>query len=105
MKRYRIVSAVAQASPFVRLGFDDGLTGEVDLSPYLDKGGYYEALRDPAFFNRVGIGMQGRCFGWRLDDFGNEIDFGADGARADIEAALVEARAVARGDARAQAAE
>jgi hypothetical protein len=93
MKRYRVVSATSEKSPVVRLQFEDGLTGDVDLTPYLEKGGYYDLLRDPSAFSQVAIGMNGRCFGWRLDDVGNEIDFSADGARADIETALVEKRA------------
>jgi len=89
MKSYRVVS-VAPCYPAVRLTFDDGLAGDLDLSDYLAKGGHFEPLRNSDFFAQVRLGRGGRCFGWRLDEIGNELDFSADGARADIETAIVE---------------
>ena len=37
----------------VRLGFKDGLVGDVDLSYLLEYGHVFEPLRDPAYFRRV----------------------------------------------------
>lgn len=54
------------------------------------RGSYFAPLADETFFKEVAIAENGRSFGWRLDRPGEEIDFGADAARADIETALVE---------------
>lgn len=37
----------------VRVRFDDGTSGEVDLSYLLDYGGVFEPLRDPHFFRQL----------------------------------------------------
>lgn len=37
----------------VRVRFDDGTSGEVDLSYLLDYGGVFEPLRDPDFFRQL----------------------------------------------------
>lgn len=40
----------------LRLMFDDGVVGEVDLeSRIVARGGVFEALEDPAFFRRVAV--------------------------------------------------
>jgi hypothetical protein len=93
MKRYRVIRIDVPAYPILRLTFEDGLTGDLDLARDIERGSPFEGLRDESFFRAVAIAEDGRSFGWRLDDLFNEIDFGADGARADIESALVQARA------------
>lgn len=93
MTRYRVTKAVVSRPPIIRLTFSDGLEGDLDLGTFLERGPYYAPLRDEGFFRQVAIADNGRSFGWRLDRLGDEIDFGADAARADIEMALVEQRA------------
>lgn len=105
MTHFRIVQIETPRFPVIRLTFDDGLVGEVDLRQYIDRGPYFAPLSDEVFFRSVTIGMGGRSFGWRLDSIGNEIDFGADSARAEIETVLVEERAERYRNRRAQAAE
>jgi Protein of unknown function (DUF2442) len=90
MKRYRIVEAKASVHPILRLTFDDGLEGDYDLAPFIARGPMFAPLKDPAFFETVAIGGDGRWFGWNLDHEGEEIDFSTDGARADIERVHVE---------------
>ena len=85
MKRYAIIEASVAKYPIVHLKFDDGIEGDYDLSSFIAKGPMFEPLKDQAFFKTVAIGERGRWFGWNLDQEGQEIDFSADGARAEIE--------------------
>lgn len=48
-----LVNAVPIADYVVRVRFEDGVTGDVDLSYLLDYGGVFEPLRDPAFFREL----------------------------------------------------
>ena len=93
MKRYRITSVIVPEYPVLRLTFDDGLVGDLDLSAYLERGSFYAPLKDEAFFRSVAMAEDGRSFGWRLDQLFSEIGFCADAARTDIETTLVVARA------------
>jgi Protein of unknown function (DUF2442) len=93
MKRYRITRIDVPAYPVVRLIFDDGLTGDIDLGDDIRRGPMFAPLKDEAIFRQVALADDGRSFGWNLDEIGSEIDLGADAARADIETALVHARA------------
>jgi len=93
MKRYRITSIEVPAYPVLRLTFEDGLSGDLDFSHDIERGPYYAPLKDEAYFRTVAVAEDGRSFGWRLDQIFAEIDFGADGARADIETAMVRERA------------
>jgi hypothetical protein len=93
MKRYLIKSIDIPAYPVVRLTFDDGLVGDIDLAGDIQRGPIFAPLKDEATFRQVALAEDGRSFGWNLDEIGSEIDLGADAARADIETALVRARA------------
>ena len=93
MRRYRIGTVEVRRPSVVHLTFDDGLAGDLDLGPYIERGPFFAPLADPAFCRSVGVSPDGRSFGWRLDQPGEEIDFGADAARAELETALVEQRA------------
>src|ERR1700683_1647369 len=48
----------------LRLTFDDGLTGDVDLSNLLDAGPVFQPLRDPRFFAQVYIDPKTRTVAW-----------------------------------------
>lgn len=83
----------ARSDAVLQLTFDDGVVGPVDLRASIQRGPYWEPLRDETSFKGVSIAADGRSFGWRLDRLGEEIDFGVDAARAGVETALVEQRA------------
>jgi uncharacterized protein DUF2442 len=48
----------------LRLAFDDGITGDVDLSNLLDAGPVFQPLRDPRFFAQAYIDPQTRTVAW-----------------------------------------
>lgn len=89
MKRYAITSVEPVRFPVLRLVFEDGLIGEIDLAKDISRGEMLTPLRDPEYFRQVALGEGGRSFGWNLDVPGEEIDFCVDAARIDIESRLV----------------
>jgi hypothetical protein len=91
MKRNTLVRVEAVEFPRLRLVFADGFSGEFDMSGFLARGHAFTPLKDEQFFRTVAIGEFGLSFGWNLDKDGEEIDFGAEAARADIERTLVKA--------------
>jgi hypothetical protein len=48
----------------LRLTFDDGFTGDVDLSGLPDKGPVFSPLRDPEFFAKASVDPQTRTVTW-----------------------------------------
>ena len=55
----------------LRLTFDDGVAGDVDLeSRVVGRGGVFEALQDPEFFRRVAVHPELRTIVWP-----NDVDF------------------------------
>lgn len=48
----------------VRLQFQDGVEGEVDLGPGLTFRGVFAPLRDPAYFARVSVNQELGTIGW-----------------------------------------
>ena len=87
--KYRIRSVQVPRYPVLLVTFDDGLSGEIDLSDEIGSGGIYEPLIDEDYFRTVKVDEFGHTFGWNLDQPGKEIDFCPDTARIDIEAAIV----------------
>jgi hypothetical protein len=87
---YRIKSVEAVRYPVLRVTFDDGLSGEYDLSDLIANGPAFARLKDRAYFNTVSVGEHGHTFGWSLDELGNEIDFCPDATRILIETQKVE---------------
>jgi hypothetical protein len=79
---------VKTAEPIIpgvlKLVFQDGYEGVVDLRPLLSKGGVFSFLQDPAHFYRVRVDEFGHSVGW-VDDHGYEVDLSADGLRRDCE--------------------
>ncbi len=90
MKTHRIASVEAVGSRTVRMTFDDGFGGLLDLSDSIARGGAFEPLKDADYFKKVAVGEGGRSFGWNLDAIGHEIDFCPDAARIRIETQIVE---------------
>ncbi|MGH6923986.1 MAG: DUF2442 domain-containing protein [Propylenella sp.] len=87
---YRIKSVGVVRHPVLRVTFDDGLSGEYDLSRLISAGPVFERLKNAAYFHTVSVGEHGHTFGWNLDDLGNEIDFCPDATRILIETQKVE---------------
>ena len=86
----RIKSVEVVRYPVLHVTFDDGLSGEYDLSDLIADGQMFEPLKDEAYFNIVAVGEHGHTFGWNLDGIGNEIDFCPDATRIRIETQKVE---------------
>jgi hypothetical protein len=82
---YRIKNVEVVRYPVLRVTFDDGLSGEYDLSDLIADGPVLAPLKDKAYFNAVAIGDHGHTFGWNVDDIGHEIDFCPDATRIRIE--------------------
>ena len=82
---YRIKSVEVVRYPVLRITFNDGLSGEYDLSNLIANGPAFAALKDEAFFRAVSVGEHGHTFGWNLNDLGKEIDFCPDATRILIE--------------------
>jgi hypothetical protein len=63
---YPRIRAVELAGPFaLRLGFEDGTSGIVDLGPLVLGGGeMFEPLRDPAYFARVFVDHDAGTVAW-----------------------------------------
>ena len=90
MKSYAITGVEAVRYPVVRITFEDGLCGEIDLADEIATGPAFAALNDEPYFRTVAVGEGGRSFGWNLDDPGHEIDFCPDATRILIETQIVE---------------
>jgi Protein of unknown function (DUF2442) len=101
---YRIKSVEAVRYPVLRVAFDDGLSGEYDLSESIATGPIFAPLKDESFFRNVAVGEHGHTFGWNLGQIGDEIDFCPDATRIRIETQIAEELA-ARYRARRSAAE
>lgn len=82
---YRIADVSVIRYPVLQVTFDDGVSGEYDLSDLIARGRAFEPLRDEAYFSKVAVGAHGHTFGWNLDDAGHEIDFCPDATRIGIE--------------------
>ena len=87
---YRIRNAEAVRYPVLRITFDDGLSGEYDLSDLIADGPIFAPLKDEAYFRTVSVAPHGHSFGWNLDRTGEEIDFCPDATRIRIETQIVE---------------
>ena len=88
--KYRIKNVEVLRYPVLRVTFDDGLSGEYDLSDLIANGPAFARLKDRDYFNTVAVGDHGHTFGWNLNDMGHEIDFCPDATRIRIETQKVE---------------
>jgi Protein of unknown function (DUF2442) len=87
--RSTLKSVVVKSYPILHLEFEDGFSGDLDLTETISRGNMFEPLKQRDFFEKVKMDHDGYSFGWHLDNVGNEIDFSADGARIDLETAFV----------------
>jgi hypothetical protein len=60
----RVTEARALKDYWLRLTFDDGLTGDVDLSELPDKGPVFQPLRGRDFFALVGVNPDTHTVEW-----------------------------------------
>lgn len=90
MTQHRITAVEALKYPTLRVTFDDGLDGILDLSDLIADGPVFAPLKDEAYFRTVAVGAHGWTFGWNLDEEGQEIDFCPDATRIRIETQIVE---------------
>lgn len=77
----KIVNVRTEPDYHLHLRFEDGTSGTLDLGDWIEGGGVFEQLRDPAAFARVQIGGGGRFIEWP-----NEIDVCADALRERLDA-------------------
>jgi len=86
MKRLpRMTSVEPVIHGVLKITWDDGYAGVVDLRPVIAKGAIFEFVRDPANFNKVALEEYGHSIYW-VDDEGDTIDLGAYSLRRDAQA-------------------
>lgn len=90
MKLNRIASVEVLRYPVLRVDFDDGISGKLDLTNDIATNPVFAPLENQDFFKTVAVGEFGRTFGWRLDKPGQEIDFCPNATRIRIETQMVE---------------
>lgn len=91
--RYAITDVTPVAPLVIKVTFDDGLSGEFDLTDIVAAGPMFAAIKDETFFRTVAIGAHGRTIGWNLDRVGEELDLCPDTIRIAIEGKQVQALA------------
>jgi Protein of unknown function (DUF2442) len=79
-----VVEAQAVIHGVLRVKFDDGYEGVVDLRPLIAKGKVFSRLSAPEHFAVVKVDEFGHSVSWR-DDKGYPIDLSADSLRRDAE--------------------
>ncbi len=60
----RIIALRVLAGHRLWLEYDDGVSGEVDFTSPLERGGVFSPLLDPQVFSKVEIGEHGRFIQW-----------------------------------------
>lgn len=80
----RILSCEPVIHGVLKIVWNDGFEGVVDLRPTLDRGRVFSFLREPENFRKVRISEYGHSIGW-ISDGGEEIDFGTDNLRSKAE--------------------
>jgi Protein of unknown function (DUF2442) len=76
----RIAFAEPVTHGVLRIVWDDGYEGIVDLRPTIARGKIFAYLQKPENFSRVRLSEFGHSVEWTNDD-GDQIDFGADTLR------------------------
>jgi hypothetical protein len=68
----------------LKIVWNDGYEGVVDLRPTIARGKLFSYLKKPENFRKVSLDEFGHAIGW-VNDKGQEIDFGADTLRSKAE--------------------
>ena len=76
----RIVAAEPVIHGVLKIQWNDGYAGVVDLRPAIARGKIFTYLQKPESFEKFQIGEYGHGIVW-VNDRGEEIDFGADSLR------------------------
>jgi hypothetical protein len=86
----RITSAEAVLPGVLKLAWNDGYEGIVDLRGVIAEGEIFEFIRDPEHFKNVRVADYGHSIYWGEED-NEEVDFGCDRLRemAEEQAALL----------------
>jgi hypothetical protein len=86
----RITAAEAVLPGVLKLAWNDGYEGIVDLRGIIADGELYEHIRNPQNFKRVRVERYGHSIYWG-EEGNEEVDFGCDGLRemAEEQAALL----------------
>jgi Protein of unknown function (DUF2442) len=86
----RITAAEAVVPGVLKLAWNDGYEGVVDLRATIAHGEIFEHIRDPANFNKVRVESYGHHIYWGKEGE-EEVDFGCDRLRemAEQQAALL----------------
>ncbi len=58
----------------LKIVWDDGYEGVVDLCPVIERGNIFKFLNDPANFDKFRVEVHGNSIGW-IDENGDEIEF------------------------------
>ncbi len=87
--RDKIVAVKVVHHPVLNVVFADGLAGDFDVGKDIERFEMFAQLKDKDFFSSVSFDHHGYRLGWRLDEVGNEIDYGSDTIRTEIETAKV----------------
>ncbi len=86
----RIAAAEAVLPGVLKLSWNDGYEGIVDLRGIIADGQAFEPIRDPEHFKQVRVASYGHSIYWGEED-NEEVDFGCDRLReiAEEQAALL----------------
>jgi hypothetical protein len=76
----RIVAAEPVIHGVLKIQWDDGYAGIVDLRPVIVRGKIFTYLQEPKNFEKLKVGEYGHGIVW-VNEVGEEIDFGADSLR------------------------
>ena len=81
----RMTSVVPVIQGVLKITWNDGYEGVVDLRPLIAQGALFSFVRNPDNFNKVALEEYGHTIFW-IDDVGHTVDLGADSLRRDAEA-------------------
>lgn len=80
----RIMSCEPVIHGVLKIVWNDGSEGVVDLRPTIDRGRIFKYLQQPDNFRKVRVSELGHSIEW-ANDAGEEIDFGANTLRSKAE--------------------
>jgi hypothetical protein len=80
----RIISAQPVIHGVLKIVWNDGYEGVVDLRPTIARGRIFTYLQNAKNFTKVRVSEYGHSIEW-INEKGEQIDFGADGLRAKAE--------------------